>query len=215
VSSGQSIAKDIAQEEAETEELEHPYPKFIGFGPTIGTNTVVETWYIPAGEEDKSYDGLFAYGGAMTYGVFDYLLLKLSYSYSKNQKIAEQWDNKLAPSIYKSLEVSTLWIINPYSRINFFGILGMTSFNNSYNNRKDNQIGWNSGLGMFINIPTDAGLFNFMAEWFINFETQKQKKFYDQDDKELNKYTETKSFYSIPRVTILYYPAFKKWFGEK
>ncbi len=210
---GQSILKDIQNEQTPEDELVHPYPKFIGIGPVIGTNTVVETWYIDGHEKDDSYDGLFAYGGALTYGVFDYLVVKLAYMYSKNKKIAEEWNNELAPSIYKSLEVSTHWIINPYSRINFFGTVGFTSFSNSYNNEPNSQIGWNAGLGMFINIPSNFGLFNVMAEWHINFETQKLEKFYDEDDKTNDIYTDTKSYYSIPRITLLYYPPIKKWLG--
>jgi len=211
VTESQSILKDIKRDSSTQEEMVHPYPKFIGFGPVIGTNTVVETWYIGANEKDDSYDGLLAYGGALTYGVFDYLVVKLSYCYSKNIKIAEQWDYTIDPSVYQFYELSTHWIINPYSRINFFGTLGITSFNNSYNNIPNNQIGWNSGLGMFINIPTDFGLFNVMAEWHINFETQKQKKYSDEIDKENNIFTDTKSYYSIPRVTLLYYPPIKEW----
>lgn len=55
---------------------------------------------------------------------------------------------------------------------------------------------------MFINIPTDLGLFNICAEWSLNFETETKSLIYK--DKE----TDARSFYSIPRVYIFYYPPF-------
>jgi len=205
--SAQSIFDDIVEEEKPEEELIHPYKKFIGFGPVLGTNTVVETYYLEVGEKDVSYDGLFAIGGAIAYGVFDYLVVEAAYTYSKNTKIAI--DNPgLKPSIYQTLEFTTHWIINPYSRVNFFGTVGTTAFFNSYDGKPHEQIGWIAGLGMFINIPTDFGLFNIVAEWRIDFETKKKEQFNLFPNLDSRKFVETKSFYSIPRLTILYYPPF-------
>jgi len=215
VSSGQSIVKDIAKEEQQQEELEHPYPKFIGFGPIVAPNTAVETYYLTVGEKDQSYDGLPAYGASLSYGVYDYLVAEVSYIYSKNKKISEQ-NPGIAPSLYQMLELSTHWVINPYSRINFFGTLGGTYFFNSHNNVPSEQLGWNCGVGMYININTDYGLVAVSGEWRINFETEKNlkanlfKRLGDSRDMVL-----TKSYYSLPRATIIYFPAFKKWFGAE
>ncbi|MFC2130639.1 TatD family hydrolase [Bacteroidota bacterium] len=208
MTSAQSILDDIAEVESPEEELIHPYKKFIGFGPVFGTNTVVETYFLEIGEKDVSYDGLFAIGGAITYGVFDYLVVEAAYNYSKNTKIVEEQDGLIDPSIYQNFEISTHWIINPYSRVNFFGTLGATAFFNSFNNVPNNQIGWNAGLGFYVNIPSDYGLFNIVAEWKINFETERKTQLYWDYSKKTQEEKDTKSFYSIPRVTILYYPPF-------
>lgn len=199
----QSIMDDIDSEKnIEEEELIHPYPKFIGIGPIFGTNTVVETYFIDGGDNDVSYEGLFAIGGALTYGVFDYLVLELAYNYSKNTKIAEKYDYTLEPSIYQNLEFCTHWVLNPYSRVNFYGTLGITCFFNSFDDVPNKQIGPNAGLGFFINIPFNVGLLNVAAEWRINFETESKPQF----DPDSDKFVDTQSFYSIPRLTILFYP---------
>jgi TatD DNase family protein len=211
----QSIKKDIAKEEVKEEEFIHPYPKFIGFGPVLAPNTVVETYYLKVGEYDISYDGLSAYGASVNYGVFDYMVAEVSYLYSKNKKIAEQ-NVGIAPSIFNMYEISTHWIANPYSRINFFGTLGLTYFSNSHNNKIQTQLGWNSGVGMYINIDTKYGLVAISGEWRLNFETEKYYKtnlFIKKFPQDQREFVPTKSYYSLPRVTIIYFPAFKKWFG--
>jgi TatD DNase family protein len=203
----QSIMDDIERENnIEEEELIHPYPKFIGIGPVFGTNTVVETYFIDGGDYDVSYEGLFVVGGALTYGVFDYLVIELAYNYSKNKKIAEKWDYTLEPSIYQNLEFCTHWILNPYSRVNFYGTLGITGFFNSFNGKPNKQIGPNAGLGFFVNIPFDIGLLNLAAEWRINFEIETKPQNKPNVDPELGEFVDTRSFYSIPRLTILFYP---------
>jgi len=205
----QSVVDDeeIIEEPQDSLDLINPYNKFIGIGLILGTNTAVETYYLPIGEDDISYEGIFTIGGAITYGVFDYLLVEAAYNYSKNTKIAEKWDYTIAPSIYQNLELTTHWIINPYSRVNFFGTLGMTFFMNSFNNVPNNQIGWNSGVGMYINLPTAIGLFNISGEWRINFETNTKKQYYKGGkNPDYPNPEDTKSFYSIPRLTLIYYP---------
>ncbi|MFH1049955.1 MAG: TatD family hydrolase [bacterium] len=211
----QSVLKDIEKEKIPDEELIHPFPKFIGFGPVAAPNTVVETYYLTVGEPDPSYDGLPAYGGSISYGVFDNLVAEVTYIYSKNEKIAR--DNPgIAPSIYNMIEFSTHWILNPYSRINFYGTLGITSFFNSHNNVPSEQIGWNWGLGMYINVNTDYGLFVLSGEWKLNYETEKTLKnnvFIKKFPQDKREFVDTRSYYSLPRATLIYFPPFKKWFG--
>lgn len=211
----QSIKKDIEKEVVKEEEFIHPYPKFIGLGPVVAPNTVVETYYLKVGEYDISYDGLPAYGASVSYGVFDYMVAEVSYLYSKNEKIAKQ-NPGVSPSIFNMYEISTHWIANPYSRINFFGSLGLTYFSNSHNNNIQTQLGWNSGVGMYINIDTDYGLIAISGEWRLNFETEKYDKknlFIKKFPTDQREFVPTKSYYSLPRATILYFPAFKKWFS--
>ncbi len=209
LSSTQLFAQAVTDDEEFIDEtpdslaLFNPYEKFIGIGLVLGTNTAVETNYLTAGEKDISYEGILAIGGAITYNVFDYLIVEAAYNYSKNTKIAEIWNYTIEPSIYQNIELATHWIINPYSRVNFYGTIGLTYFMNSFNTVPDKQIGWNSGVGMYINIPTSIGLLNISGEWRINFETETKKQHYGGD---LENLVDTKSFYSIPRLTLLFYP---------
>jgi len=218
--------KNSNEEIISEEEFIHPYPKFIGIGPMFGSNTVVETYYrkIPNStnsnktlDVDISYEGIFTTGLGLNYGLLDYLVVGIGYNYSKNTKIAKEQHYLIDPTIYQNIEFTTRWIINPYSRVNFYGLAGLSYLFNSFSRRPDpakpayyvddNQIGILAGLGMFINIPTYFGLFNVCAEWSLNFETK------DKIQTDLgNQYypngieTPTRSFYSIPRVYLLFYP---------
>jgi TatD DNase family protein len=207
--SNSQTAKGVQPPVASTEEEEEEeflYKKFIGAGLMIGTNTVVDSY--ESDDFDPSYEGLLSIGGAFFYSPFDYLVLEVGYNYSKNTKIAEKWDYTIEPFIYNTFEFSSHWVFNPYSRINFFGSLGLDYHMNSYDIRKLNQLGWNTGVGLFINFPTSFGLFNVIAEWRINFETV-----YRDQERQINGTTKTfkdkaRSFYSIPRLYVVYYPPF-------
>lgn len=212
------IETDDESGNIEQDSLIHPYHKFIGIGPMVGSNTVVETYFVPNPQTNKkqdidiSYEGIFSYGFGINYGLFDFLVLGLSYNYSQNKKIAEEQKFLIDPTIYQNIEFATRWIINPYSRVNFYGVVGFSYLFNSFSRRPvpekpafyvdNNQLGLLTGVGMFINIPTDLGLFNICAEWSLNFETETKSLIYK--DKE----TDARSFYSIPRVYIFYYPPF-------
>jgi hypothetical protein len=203
-----SQAQKVKAVEVETiEDEEIPYEKFLGIGLMFGGNTVVETYLLPTKQErDISYDGLMTFGGALFYGVFDYLIVEAGYNYSKNTKIVKEQAGLVAPSIYQTLEFSSHWIINPYSRINFYGSIGLNYYMNSFNNVPNKQLGWNTGVGFFINLPTDFGLFNFVAEWRINFETENKPQIYSDRNYPQGITLQTSSFYSIPRAYIVYYP---------
>lgn len=80
--------------------------------------------------------------------------------------------------------------------------------------RKDALIG---GLGFIANIPIEgAGVFTLSAEWRLNFllnstvlDVDPRK---DINSPEYRKKTEYTTFYSIPRVTISWFPPFGEWF---
>ena len=150
------------------EEFYNPYAKYIGFGPYFSTNTIVDTYYKNVGEQDISYDGIFTYGGAVSYSPEDYVVIELSYLYSKNKKSKERQELVMGPNIHHTIELAGKWIPNPNSKINFFGVTGFSMIFNSFNNgsfkeENTNRFGINTGLGLITNIPIQgAGLFNIV-----------------------------------------------------
>lgn len=213
------------EEQGETiqeEIMKNPYHKFIGFGPVFGTNTIV-TSYTPAlDQEDVSEEGMFTIGGALVYSPFDYLVLEASYVVSKNDRIAKLYT--VNPNYHRVLDLSSHWIVNPYGRVNFFGTLGYSYLFNTYSSnttgrREDivdediNQSSLNAGIGFYVNVPTESiGMFSFSAEWRLNFVLTKQKLDHDPrkipPDPAYFRPVEMTMFFSIPRLTVLYYPSF-------
>jgi hypothetical protein len=211
----------FAQREAPKEEekaLYHPYAKFIGIGPMIGTNTLVETQYQPKGDVDISYEGLFSYGASLQYGLLDFLTLEAAYMFSKNNKIVELNKAK-GPSLHKSLNFSLHLSPNPYSRINFFGILGFAFMMNHFNDGvggeyeySDNRMALHSGLGFKINIPFEGtGLMVITAEWGLFFQLSHSKSYYCSvctGESPVYYQVDASIFYSIPKFGIVFYPEF-------
>lgn len=212
------------------EEYQNPFKKFIGFGPVAGINTVVNTYSNSYPNEDVqrnvTEDGLPAYGGTVSYSPLDILIIQGTYLRSPNNEWVED-DNVEAPepNIDQIFEFSTLWMPNPYNKINFYGTLGFTSilrkyyvYNEQGGLMQNTTIyGLNTGLGFIINIPVEnAGLFTVNAEWRINFifnETSVpfDDRFYSEtDDPESPFYepVDIKRFYSLPRLTVNWYPEF-------
>jgi TatD DNase family protein len=210
----------------------NPIEKFIGFGPILGINTIVETYY-PEGQ-DISYDGLFATGGTLIYGgTFDWVLAQLSLIYSYNTKPTK--DTKIFDSLHPLpanehyySEFSLDWIVNPNSRVNFYLITGVSNITSIFSQyipdkyplqQRDaiNKIGIITGLGFFVNIPTkNSGLFCLNAEWRLNFMLSHTKRPYDPrfnpPDPNYYRSSDNTTFYSIPRFGIIWFPPFKEWF---
>ena len=212
----------------------NPYPKLVGLGFTIGTNTVVNT-YKPEGN-DVSDEGLFAYGGSMTGYPLDFIFLQVSYLQWKNDKPfknTKKFDTTkvfLDPENSSQFEFAIGVIPNPHSKVNFFLLTGY-----SFSKRNYTQIDWVTdpmglklylsdskdaiigGLGFIANIPVSgAGVFTLSAEWRLNFLLN--STILDVDPRkelttpEYRKKTEYTTFYSIPRVTISWFPPFGEWF---
>ncbi len=200
------------------EEKVHPYKKPLGFGFVLATNTIVES-YQPR-PMNVSYEGLLSLGGTIQYSLFDYLILSATYGYSKNNKIVEKYPDvkNLQPNIHQQIELTSNFVINPYGRINFFGMVGFSYLLNEYGDtqfpgttKTENSPGINTGLGFYINIPVSgAGLFNVVAEWKLNFMLNTTRLNYDpriepgkpgsSDPVEIN------TFFSMPRVSIVWFP---------
>jgi len=191
-----------------------PYSKFIGIGGFFGTNTIVESQvYIEDSnipDKNISYEGISAYGGTVTFGgLADYLLLQVGYAYSKNTKVQETSPGSL-PNIHQLIEFSSLWIPNPHNKINVFGAIGPSYIMNSINGEENAQIGLNTGVGFIFNIPIKgAGLLNLTAEWRLNFDLVAVKREIEvQPNPPVSTTIDSKSFYSIPRLNIIFYPDF-------
>lgn len=230
------LISSIAFSQDNQEELDYsnPYPKYVGFGFTIGTNTVVNT-YKPEGN-DVSDDGLFALGGSLTGYPLDFIFLQSTYLQWKNEKPFKNTKKTDTTSIFLDPENSSQFefaiglIPNPHSKVNFYMLTGYSTSKRNYtqidwvtdprgiklfkSERKDAIIG---GLGFIANIPVSgAGVFTLSAEWRLNFllnstvlDVDPRK---DLTSPEYQKKTEFTTFYSIPRVTISWFPPFEEWF---
>lgn len=188
--------------------------KFIGFGPVIGSNTMIITYYEKDGDRDVSFEGILNYGGAVFFNLLDYCILDLSITHSVNKKVIEPDPEHLKPNYYTFIDLTSHWIPNPNNVINIFATLGGTSFFNSINGKNDITFGINTGLGFFVNIKMkDVGLFNLSAEWRINFQIGKVDAILlDHVDpiteEPIYRTVPSSTFYSTPRFGIIWYPEF-------
>jgi hypothetical protein len=203
----------------EEEPIYSPFHKHLGIGFIIGTNTIVES-YTPK-PLDRSYEGLFAYGGTLHYSLLDYIIITGSYVYSKNNKLLEN-DTNAIPNVHRQIELTSNFLINPHNRINFFAMFGISYLMNDYAKTDstripiltfDNRLGINSGIGFYINFPIkSAGTFTLIAEWKLNFSMGSTNLPYDPrvsiKDPEFNKPVELSSFFSIPRLSVVWFPEF-------
>ncbi|HRP02091.1 MAG TPA: TatD family hydrolase [Candidatus Kapabacteria bacterium] len=200
------------------EEHEHLYKKPLGLGIVFATNTIVES-YTPK-PTNVSYEGLVSFGATFQYSLFDYLILTASYGYSENRKNIEKYNyiKNLLPNTHQQIELTSNFVINPYSRLNFYGMIGFSYLMNKYGDTRnpgqtydENSPGINTGLGFYINIPiSGAGLFNIAAEWKLNFMLEKTKLGYDprvnpgQPGSDVP--VEISTFFSMPRISFIWFP---------
>lgn len=203
------------------EDYYNPYAKFIGIGPCVSTNTIVDTYYKTVGEHDISYEGIFTIGGGLSYSPVDYLILELSYLFSKNRKTKDPAELVLGPNIHHTIEIAGKWVPNPNSKINFFATTGFSMIFNSYNSgsfkeESSNRFAINTGLGLITNIPIEsAGLFNVVLEWRLNFilgrtDVAYYTKFDPFFPDENIETAPVSSFFSMPRLGLVWYPNFLK-----
>ncbi|HRE56734.1 MAG TPA: TatD family hydrolase [Candidatus Kapabacteria bacterium] len=167
--------------------------KNIGVSFSLSTNTIVETLtgLDTNNRFSTSFEGLFAFGGGVSYSLFDWLNVEGSYLYSRNTKVAEQQvdsNGNQLPNTHQSINLSVRTLANPYAKVNFFGTIGMsylinrvwagksTDIRDINNYAPDdqlllsvNQLGINVGAGFSINIPTSFGMFQPTAEWRLDF----------------------------------------------
>jgi|DewCreStandDraft_4_1066084.scaffolds.fasta_scaffold00109_122 TatD DNase family protein len=188
--------------------------KLLGFGPIIGSNTMIITYFEKEGDRDVSFEGIVNYGGTILYKLFDYCIMDLSITHSVNKKVIEPDPEHLEPNYYTFIDLSTHWTPNPQNRINIFGTAGGTLFFNSINGKNDVTFGINTGLGFFANIEiTGLGLFSLTAEWRINFQLGKVDAILLDHidpitDEPIYRVVPSSTFYSTPRFGIIWFPEF-------
>jgi len=216
--------------EYEEEDLHSQYRKYIGIFPLMGFNTIVFTYYLPGDKEKEvSNEGIPAYGASVAAGLLDFMVLEFTYLYSKNTKTAEEWidDNgnyTINPNYHYFYEFTTHWIANPSGRIGIYGSVGYSVIHNMYGvslNDTTNPSGYlegtnsgiNAGLGIYIHIPTSFGMIVPSFSWKLNFELgNSTTKLYEKlNGEQVVTDTEVSSFFSIPRVQLIWFMPFIKW----
>jgi TatD DNase family protein len=213
------FSQNEEEQEPETEQVKtpNPYDKGLGFGIDIGTNTIVETQYYMDLKKSVSYEGIFFWGLKVNYAMLDYLYLEATYTYSKNTKITDK-NPELGPNIHKVLELTSQWIANPRSKISFFGMGGLTFFQNTLNEGRafiessDSPIGFNFGIGVRFQIPVKTvGIFDIVGEWRLNWAPGRvdSKTFWDRGGQPVD--IENTKFFSMPRASLVFYPEFLRF----
>lgn len=212
--------EDYEMEQDSIESMEEdyfPYRKSIGIFPVLGTNTIIETFFPLA--EERSYEGILAYGGGLNCFLTDYFSLQASYLYSMNDKdVVKNPDWGLKPNYYHMYELSLLAYTAPWKRINFFGVLGTSFSHNNLSIGKEitdivDAWGVNVGLGFLANFDLDnAGILTVSAEWRVDFILDRNNyevdpRYGDDDDRHFES-VDTESWYSIPRFYLTWYPKF-------
>lgn len=223
-------------------------PRTIGFGVSYGSNTVVElqqfmqrysnTYVLGLSETDPtrwtfydreegpnrsfSFEGLSSFGATITYGLSTNFVVEGSWFYTQNTGPAE--DFGLDPITINVIELTTLYSLNPYSKVNFLPQIGATVAMTDDGTISTTKFGINGGLGLGINIPTSIGLFYPVFNVRFNFMIGTDQ------DRIVTKYNnpvtgepwtmdgnpnvqsvdlaDVNTIYSIPRLTILFYPKF-------
>lgn len=194
------------------------FHKGLGIGPVFGSLTTVDTHFLTEGEKDISNEGIFAYGGRLSYGLEKYLLLDFTYIYGKNTKPTEK-DATHGPNHHTFFDLSAHWIPNYESRVNYYATTGLSYIMNHYDDggpvgydHKFNVLGVNLGIGFNINIDCfKFGLLNLTAEWKVTFPFKRTTATIvdpADPDKKLTKKIEMSTFYSIPQFGIIFYPNF-------
>ncbi|NQW30789.1 MAG: YchF/TatD family DNA exonuclease [Ignavibacteria bacterium] len=174
-------------------------------------------------ERSFTYEGLTTIGATLMYGISSHWAVEGTYLYTKNSAPAR--DFGLDPIIINVFEFVGHYSLNPYKKINFLMQAGGTYATTSNNDGTTSKLGINAGLGLGMNIPTSIGLFypvfnvrfNFMfgtdqnrpvtvypdvatgASYYYNSANPAQRS---------ENLADVTTIYSIPRLTIMFYPNF-------
>lgn len=211
----------------DTSKTEHNFYKYFGISPVIGTNTVVNT-FSPGGQ-DISLDGLLSYGFGLWSNPVEWGFVNFDYLHFVNNK-PHEFSDSLDPERSNLYELSMGIILNPNGRVNFYALAGYSIVNTTYSmynwNEKhkyileDTRHGIAAGLGFFANLPTNnAGIFVLNAEWRLDFILETTYLNYDPrkaiDDPLYLTKSDYTTFFSIPRISIIWYPPLDEWFNLK
>lgn len=204
----------ILAQDDDYEDFENPYKKFIGIGANLGFNTLVvfQNWNEAGANKERSsaLEGKFFYGASLNFSPTDFNINRLEMTYTFDRRYSDTSYPDLS-FIYRTLSLTSLFLINPSMRVNFYGGVGLSYIFNSLNLGHPYRVfkssfGFNFCVGFMANIPIQkAGLFTITGEWLMIFDLSNYKNVYDVELKrEVNAYY----YYSQPRLVINWYPEF-------
>lgn len=193
------------------EEFVHPFPRSIGIGGIVGLNTLVETQTRIESNITRpiSYEGLPAFGAEAVWEFADRWMFDVAYLYSINRKVLDYPYFQEHPDYYQFLEAGVRYLVNPYSRVVFYGFLGASSMWVSRNGGPYSapRLSIAPGVGLFGNVETPIGIISPGLEWRLSFLTGTEDRFVREGNGEWYKYR-ISTFVSIPRITLLVFPRF-------
>lgn len=152
-------------------------PRVFGFGITLGSNTVTERrtyrqlYQRALGEnvsmkwreltEDTvasfSYPSLSSIGASATYQLSPRFLLEGTYLYTKN--VGDRALYNLPPIVTNVAELSVLYALNPYNKVNFLPQTGIAYAHTNDGITTTSRFGVIAGIGAGVAIPTSFGVF--------------------------------------------------------
>ncbi len=205
---------------ADSTDTEHynPYKKTFGINMIIATNTIVQTFYPE--QEERSADGILSLGGGLGYYLNEYILLEGTYIYSKDKKTMKDGKGDIVrdPNYHYIAELSAKFVATPWQKLNIYAVIGGQVIYTKYSLDKNEfntflKYGMNGGIGVMANIKAgSAGMITLAAEWKVDFSfdysTLKIDYRYDEQNQpvQYNTPVDVTWFYSIPRLTISWYP---------
>jgi len=217
-------AQDEREEEEEQTEIvkaPSPYARFIGFGPSVATNTIVETLTsLDVNEKrgTRSWDGNPSFGLSVAYNPLEFLMFDMGLMHTRNNS---KLNNAIKlpgsptdPDVYTVAHLTARAIANPRGKVSFFAAAGINYLSKrvyatNVEFTDDKQLAFNAGAGFMVNIPTSYGMIIPIAEWRLDFESKNNvTKIPNVDPYNTWGNVEISTFYSLPKLTILWYPKF-------
>lgn len=209
------------EETTETVKTPSPYARFIGLGPSIATNTIVETLTsldVSEKRGTRSWDGNPAFGFSVAYNPLEFLMFDLGLMHTRNNAKLNN-ANKVPgtptdPDVYTVGHLTARAIANPRGKVSFFASAGINYLSKrvyatNVEFSDDKQLAFNAGAGFMVNIPTSYGMIIPIAEWRLDFESKNNvTKIPNVDPYNTWGNVEISTFYSLPKLTILWYPKF-------
>lgn len=216
------------EKETDIEILEHPYPKLIGIGVFIGSNTIVDNLTFLNGcrkgkDQWVSLAAIAAFGAQVMYYPVEWIQLEAGFNTSSHQSSLFTNAGE-APIIdsYRNIDFAFKLIPNQYGRINFYAGSGISisSANYGANNETITRVGPILNVGLMGNIDFSWGVIVPSAEFRVNFPTGARRftskpigpesRDYEcyRNEPEQRAILDVNTILAIPRFTISIFPKF-------
>ncbi len=217
--------------EDDTEEVDNTTDKTFGIGVLIGGNTIIDNLtYIEddgrVGTSSRSQDGLLAFGGNLDYHFNRYFSTELSYIYSQNSAITEDFPD-IDPYTYNKILAMANFNLNPDNAINFIiGVGGgMVFAEETYSiaapipGNPDNvepvtfefeNFLLSASFGIGYDLQIQEQIINFNAGFLFMLQQEELTgNFFITNNRGANQLFEDVPFnryFAVPRLSITYYP---------